>query len=79
MKKPFKLGARYRLRKSMTNKFQYNTYINDAFGITTGEVFEFTVDSFGGCTGQFIYPSEKPVLCVAMAMERDYFKRIDNK
>lgn len=79
MKKPFKLGATYRLRKSMTNHFNYNTYIEDAFGITRGEVFEFTVCTIGGSTNQLIYPSEKPEMCVATASERKYFKRVDNK
>lgn len=78
-KKPFKVGATYRLKKSCVNDMWWNLSMIEMFGGKC--VFEFTPSHV--CIEQkaWIYPNGDTTkkFCVATAAERQMFKRIDNK
>lgn len=78
-KKPFKVGATYKLKKKCVNDFQFDDAINHEFGLCSKEVFTFTVGHISeGFIYQRIYVKEGGV-CVAYGSERNMFKRVDNK
>lgn len=76
-KKPFKVGAKYKLKKACVAQFQYDRTILRHFGLgANGGVFEFVVGHIDNNGRAYV---EQNGVCVAHASERRMFTRVDNK
>lgn len=73
VKKPFKVGATYRLKPEYINEFMYTSAIRSVYG---NGVFSFTVSHING---EHVYASNVNTSSIAIHKERHMFTRIDNK
>lgn len=78
-KKPFKVGATYRLKKSCVDDLWWNCSMIEFFGRKS--VIEFTPSYVGEDQKAWIYPNgdKSKQFCVATVSERLMFKRVDNR
>lgn len=73
-KKPFQVGATYKLKKKYVDHFYFTFYLTQEYGITDGEVFSFTPTRV--TSDNYAYMND---CCVARPTERHMFTRVDNK
>ena len=77
-KKPFKLGATYKLKKRYVDELQWTDYMFELYG--EKRVFTFTVGACDNALGLVYCVNQNGGdVAVACTFERHMFKRVDNK
>ena len=75
-KKPFKLGATYKLKKRYVDDLRWTDQMREHLGDECVFKFKVTVISEDGVAGTDV---DDKLIYIAQPDERKYFKRIDNK